>query len=282
MSVERIEPAEGAGLALSARCARKVIDNARHPHRWNRYAYVGGNPLGAVDPLGLGECVMAGGAISTSVSQETCTGGGNTWIKSNVTVEVTPDSGGGLSGNELDAWELENQTYNFWVEQSVASQPGSSNSGSSGGAPSQNSAPAKTAPSFTQCVAHGSDELNPANLIGLGNSQFAKGALGGPFSLAVSAYAGEASAGSVGGFGSATGLDAGSKLAAGISGDPAIVIYPHFTTLTENPLITNWSIPVREAAEGVASLFEKIDPLAYALDLTTTAFVAVGCAGFGQ
>jgi len=59
-----------------------------NPQSWNRFGYVGGNPLEMVDPLGLDQCMDQHGTV-VHLDKKECIGSGDTFMLSNATVSVT-------------------------------------------------------------------------------------------------------------------------------------------------------------------------------------------------
>ena len=284
--------------------------NSDFPRTWNRYSYVGNTPLNAIDPLGLCHAVP-GQNMVTDDQPGDCVQNGNSTVSSSSGPGGSVGSGALSGGFTYAPCITENNLGPGLSEKGSGSSattdgpydPGPApdgcgyDRGTSGGyvttpgwnwpytPPTPRPTPAPPPPtpvkhtSFLDCVNHGADELNPANLIGLGNSQVAKGLLGGPVS-AVTGYLGGGSFTSFASFASVVGLESAARSAEDLSADPQIRFYPAITTLTESPAITTWTLPLREIGSSVVSFFDKLDPVAFALDATVVRFVGVGCAAF--
>jgi len=68
--------------------AGSAAADPNNPESWNRFGYVGGNPLEMVDPLGLDQCMDQRGTV-VHLDKKECIGSGDTFMHSNATVSVT-------------------------------------------------------------------------------------------------------------------------------------------------------------------------------------------------
>jgi len=68
--------------------AGSAAADPNNPESWNRFGYVGGNPLEMVDPLGLDQCMDQHGTV-VHLEKEKCIGSGDRFMQSNATVSVT-------------------------------------------------------------------------------------------------------------------------------------------------------------------------------------------------
>jgi hypothetical protein len=96
----------------------------------------------------------------------------------------------------------------------------------------------------------------------------------------VAGYLGGGSKVSVAASASVLGVDRVAQSAEGLTSDPRLTFYPAITTLTDSPAISTWTLPLREVGTSIASFFERINPVAIAIDATVVGFVGVGCAAF--
>src|SRR6185437_2643349 len=152
------------------------------PETWNRYSYVRNDPVSAFDPLGLCHLVPGGKSGFVAVSD----GAGGCFQNSEVDVHETDDNidtetalnaiGGDMCALTPGgcAYSPKNN-YDFtgtnvgWTPPPPPPTP-------------QTPPPPRRKGDFLHCVNQGLEDFNPAQLIGLGDSGFARGLFDGPVS----------------------------------------------------------------------------------------------------
>ena len=129
----KYSPAQGRWVSPDP--ARAAAVDITNPQTWNRYAYVGNNPLNATDPLGLYDPVLGclGGDLACGIDA----GGGAGFIANSSSGNSDPNSGssGGVdcgwvcqffSGQFSGTW-TQNQQNNWVSQQWWQKQPSSAN-----------------------------------------------------------------------------------------------------------------------------------------------------------
>jgi len=134
---------------------RAFVPFEANPQTWNRYAYVGNNPLGNVDPLGL-DCTTASG--------ESCGDSGTPFITKNVSAPYYP---GGWWDLAFEGWPGTGSAQSFFCMLMGGCNFGNGSSGSSGGGgatqpqpPAQkpNPQPSKSLTNVARCAAQFSSD----------------------------------------------------------------------------------------------------------------------------
>jgi len=178
------ELSPGQGRWLSPDPAGFAVVDFSNPQSWNRYAYIGNEPLAAVDPLGL-VCDAIGFITDASCQGPTSGGAG----------------GGGDAGSDSGTWTLGCTSTNWGSGESCSwyfdpTPPSfvqileASISGGSGGAANSG----KSAADIARCAAKTANSLSLAALLPQGSNQFLQNALSNDFSTVSDLITGPAGA----------------------------------------------------------------------------------------
>src|SRR6185437_2908076 len=190
------------------------------PQTWNRYAYVQNNPASTFDLLGLDDavcnafqnCTFEVHELDDNLETETATNGigGDMCALTPGGCAYSPKNNYDFTGTNVD-----------WTPPPPPPTP-------------QTPPPPRRKGDFLHCVNQGLEDFNPAQLIGLGDSGFARGLFDGPVSTGYAFFNTVRGAGSV--VETATGIAVNSvgpaaNAAASIASDPVITWYQPITTI---------------------------------------------------